>query len=256
MGVAIISWSSFDLNVRSMIILSLQMVVLLLLVAQGRGRAKRAWLSSLLVFSVLKWCFLTLVSINSLIAVRVSCCLTGIGWTSLKTSRTICPSLSSFVNILGIGHEWLWDQRIGINFATSCVLTCFTCICLLLAFHNVVVMESLWASFALVQIVKYILATIEVHQVSSCWSLITHRVEVLALCCRLIGVLGGSASDFLSSRLTPLPRIHFRPSARNRHRSWISVLLSIGLPRRWCSIVNDIYLIAHHDWSMWILVAV
>ena len=118
-------------------------------------------------------------------------------------------------------------------------------------------MESLWASFALVQVIKYILAAVKVHQVSSCWSLITHRVEVLALCCCLIGVLGGSASSLLSSWLTPLSRIHLWSCSRNGHWSWILVLLCWGmLPGGWCSIVYNVDLVAHYDWSVWVLVAV
>ena len=109
-------------------------------------------------------------------------------------------------------------------------------------------MEPLGASFALVQIIENILAIVEIHQVGSCRSLIAHRVEVLTRSRVLIGVLGRSASDLLSSWLTPLPRIHFRPSARNGHRCCILILLCRGmLARRGCSVIDDVDLVAHHD---------
>ena len=96
---------------------------------------------------------------------------------SLKASRSIGASLGLFINVLAIAHELLGDQRISIDFPVFnvVVLARLTRIWLLrLSFHNVVVMEPLRASFTLVQIIEDILTTVEIHQIRSCRSLISH----------------------------------------------------------------------------------
>ena len=202
----------------------------------------------MLVFRVRKRRFLTLIRVNRTLMIGI-CCLAWIGRASLETSRAVCASLFIF-DVLVIAHELLGDQRIRIDFTVPevVVLARFARIRLLLSFHNVVVMEPLGTSFTLVQIIENILAIVEIHQVGSCRSLIAHRVEVLTSSRILIGVLGRSAGNLLGSRLTPLPRIHLRPSARNGHRCCILILLCRGrLARGGCSVINDVDLVAHHD---------
>ena len=190
-----------------------------------------------------------MVRVDCTLLIGISSCLAWIGRAGLKTPGAICASPALLINVLAIAHELLGDQRTIIAFVPNVVLARLSRIRLLrLSFHNVVVMEPLGAAFTLVQIIENVLTAVEIHQISSCRSLITHRVEVLTRGRIRIGALGRSASNLLGSRLTPLPRVHFRPSARNGHRCCILILLCRGvLARRGCPVINDVDLVAHHD---------
>ena len=125
------------------------MVVLLLLVAQSRGRSQRAGLGRLAsILRVAKGNLLALIGVyRSLNVIVVASSGASVVRACLQASGAVCPSLRPVVRVLRAGHELLGDQRVGgVDLCGArVVLVSFPSLLtgLRLPLHNVVAVESL-----------------------------------------------------------------------------------------------------------------
>ena len=112
-------------------------------------------------------------------------------------------------------------------------------------------MEPFRALLALIEVIEDVRTAVQIHQVGSSLGLVTH-VKVLALRHGLVLVLRPSAGG---SRLASLSRVDLASTARDRHRRGVLARLPIGLLPG-SSVVDDVDLIADHDGSVGIGIAV